>query len=52
MPLLSSIWSTESFIPNENIFLAALVAAVVLGLFLVLLLHIMKKKSAKEAAHE
>ena len=43
---------TESFIPNENIFLAALVAAAVLGLFLVLLLHIMKKKSAKESAHE
>ena len=43
---------TESFIPNQNIFLAALVAAVVLGLFLVLLLHIMKKKTAKEAAHE
>ena len=43
---------TESFIPNQNIFLAALVAAVVLGLFLVLLLHIMKKKTAKEATHE
>lgn len=43
---------TESFIPNQNIFLAALIAAVVLGLFLVLLLHIMKKKTAKEAAHE
>ena len=43
---------TESFIPNQNIFLAALVAALVLGLFLALLLHIMKKKSAKEAPHE
>ena len=43
---------TESFIPNENIFLAALIAAVVLGLFLALLLRIMKKKTAKEAAHE
>ncbi len=43
---------TESFIPNQNIFLAALVAAVVLGLFLALLLHIMKKKTAKEATHE
>ena len=43
---------TESFIPNENIFLAALVAAVVLGLFLALLLYIMKRKTAKEAAHE
>ena len=43
---------TESFIPNQNIFLAALIAAVVLGLFLVLLLHIMQKKTAKEAAHE
>ena len=29
-----------------------LVAAVVLGLFLALLLYIMKKKTAKEAAHE
>ena len=43
---------TESFIPNQNIFLAALVAAVVLGLFLALLLYIMKKKTAKEAALE
>jgi MFS family permease len=43
---------TESFIPNQNIFLAALVAAVVLGLFLALLLYIMKKKTAKESAHE
>ena len=43
---------TESFIPNENIFLAALIAAAVLGLFLALLLRIMKKKTAKEAAHE
>ena len=43
---------TESFIPNQNIFLAALVAAVVLGLFLALLLYTMKKKTAKEAAHE
>ena len=43
---------TESFIPNQNIFLAALVAAVVLGLFLVLLLHVMKNKTAKEADHE
>ena len=43
---------TESFIPNQNIFLAALVAAVVLGLFLALLLYIMKKKTAKEAPHE
>ncbi|MBQ4113400.1 MAG: MFS transporter [Clostridia bacterium] len=43
---------TESFIPNQNIFLAALVAAVVLGLFLALLLYIMKKKTAKEAARE
>ena len=43
---------TESFIPNQSIFLAALIAALVLGLFLVLLLHIMKKKSAKEADHE
>ncbi len=42
---------TESFIPNQNIFLAALVAALVLGLFLALLLHIMKKKSAKEVPH-
>ena len=43
---------TESFIPNQNIFLAALIAAVVLGLFLALLLYIMKKKTAKEATHE
>ena len=43
---------TESFIPNQSIFLAAIIAAVVLGLFLALLLHIMKKKSAKEAVHE
>jgi MFS family permease len=43
---------TESFIPNQNIFLAALIAAAVLGLFLALLLYIMKKKTAKEAAHE
>ena len=43
---------TESFIPNQNIFLAALVAAAVLGLFLALLLYIMKKKTAKESAHE
>ena len=42
---------TESFIPNENIFLAALIAAVVLGLFLALLLLIMKNRAAKEAAH-
>ena len=43
---------TESFIPNENIFLAALIAAAVLGLFLALLLRIMKKKTAKEVSHE
>ena len=43
---------TESFIPNENIFLAALIAAVVLGLFLALLIRIMNRKAAKEAAHE
>ncbi len=43
---------TESFIPNQNIFLAALIAAVVLGLFLALLLYIIKKKTAKEATHE
>ena len=43
---------TESFIPNQNIFLAALIAAVVLGLFLTLLLYIMKKKTAKEATRE
>ena len=43
---------TESFIPNQNIFLAALIAAAVLGLFLALLLYIMKKKTAKEADHE
>ena len=43
---------TESFIPNPNIFLAALIAAVVLGLFLALLLYIMKKKTAKEATRE
>ena len=43
---------TESFIPNQNIFLAALIAAVVLGLFLALLLYIMKKKTAKEATRE
>ncbi len=42
---------TEAFVPNQNIFLAALVAAVVLGLFLALLLRIMKK-SASEARHE
>ena len=42
---------TESFIPNENIVLAALIAAVVLGLFLALLLRIMKNRAAKEAAH-
>ncbi len=42
---------TESFIPNQNIFLAALVAALALGLFLALLLHIMKKKSDKEVPH-
>lgn len=43
---------TESFIPDQNIFLAALVAALVLGLFLALLLYIMKKRTAKEAYHE
>jgi len=43
---------TESFIPNQNIFLAALIAAVVLGLFLSLVLHVMKKKTAKEETHE
>ncbi len=43
---------TESFIPNQNIFLTALIAAAVLGLFLALLLYIMKKKTAKESAHE
>ena len=43
---------TESFIPNQNIFLAALIAALVLGLFLALLLYIMKKKTAKESDHE
>ena len=44
---------TESFIPNENIFLAALVAAVVLGLFLALLLYIMKRNHTKEViTHE
>ena len=43
---------TESFIPNQNIFLAALIAAVVLGLFLALLLYIMKRKTAKEATRE
>ena len=43
---------TESFIPNQNIFLAALIAAAVLGLFLALLLYIMQKKTAKESAHE
>ena len=43
---------TESFIPNENIFLAALVAAAVLGGFLALLLYIMKRKSVKEVDHE
>ena len=42
---------TESFIPNENIFLAALIAAVVLGLFLALLIRIMNRKAAKEAPH-
>ena len=42
---------TESFIPNQNIFLAALIAAVVLGLFLALLLRIMKK-TASEVRHE
>ena len=43
---------TESFIPNQNIFLAALVAAIVLGLFLTLLLYIMKRHSRKEVTHE
>ena len=43
---------TESFIPNENIFLAALIAAVALGLFLALLIRIMNRKAAKESAHE
>ena len=42
---------TEAFVPNQNIFLAALIAAVVLGLFLALLLRIMKK-SASEVRHE
>ena len=42
---------TESFIPNQNIFLAALVAAVVLGLFLALLLFIMNRKNTKETPH-
>ena len=42
---------TRSFIPNQNIFLAALAAAVVLGLFLALLLRILKK-SPSEARHE
>ena len=42
---------TEAFVPNQNIFLAALIAAAVLGLFLVLLLRIMKK-TASEVRHE
>ena len=36
---------TVSFIPNANIFLAALVAAAALGAFLVLLFRIVKKKT-------
>ena len=43
---------TESFIPNENIFLAALIAAIVLGLFLALLIRIMKRRAPKEASYE
>ena len=43
---------TTSFIPNENIFLAALIAAIALGLFLTLLLTVMKSKAVKEATHE
>ncbi|MBR6782877.1 MAG: MFS transporter [Clostridia bacterium] len=43
---------TTSFIPNENIFLAALIAAIALGLFLALLLSIMKRKTVKEESHE
>ncbi len=43
---------TEAFIPNESIFLAALIAAVVLGLFLALLLYIMKRNHKKEVTHE
>ena len=42
---------TESFIPNENIFLAALIAAVALGLFLALLIRIMNRRAAKEVTH-
>ena len=38
---------TTSFIPNINIFIAALVVAVVLALFLILLFTIMKKKEKK-----
>ena len=40
---------TESFIPNQDIFLAALIAAVVLGLFLALLLRIMKRQNHTKA---
>ena len=39
---------TTSFIPNINIFIAALVVAVVLALFLILLFTIMKKKEKKD----
>lgn len=37
---------TESFIPNENIFLAALVVILVLALFLIILGKFIKKKSS------
>ena len=39
---------TVSFIPNVNIFLAALVAAAILGAFLILLFSVLKKKAVKD----
>ena len=43
---------TVAFIPNETIFLAALVAAAVLCLFLVFLFAVMKRQGKKEATHD
>ena len=44
---------TRSFIPNEYIFLAALITALVLLVVLLPLFRVLKKKSAQEeASHE
>ena len=38
---------TQSFIPNRNVFLAALIAAVVCAAFLILVFHFMKREKEK-----